>query len=255
MPSPFASSVPFPDLLPSSSAVRRDRPPPLRPSDPASRRSSSGHATTAVTTQVESPVAAAVPQFPGAGRDPDDIEMESVTPSGHRRRRSSLINPANPATSHHHRSTRSRSQSIRNTAIANGTDEPKIVEESGDEDPSRADEWDQDGLSDEDLHDDEETGLTGKDRQRKLRKKRRNQRLDQRIAREKISPEEKKEADRNVIKRLAINCALIGLWYFFSLQISLVSTYLPSIELRYVEPGANLFFPSSTTNGCFHPTS
>jgi hypothetical protein len=81
---------------------------------------------------------------------------------------------------------------------------------------------DDDDLTDEDLHDDEEAGLTGRERRRKQRKRRRNQRLDQRVAGDVISPEEKREADRNVIKRLVVNVVLIGLWYFFSLLISLV---------------------------------
>lgn len=78
-------------------------------------------------------------------------------------------------------------------------------------------------LSDEDLHDDEETGLTAKERTRKKKKRTRNQLLDQRIVREKVSPDEQKEADRFVMKELLINAGLIGLWYFFSLLISLVS--------------------------------
>jgi solute carrier family 35 protein C2 len=80
-----------------------------------------------------------------------------------------------------------------------------------------------DSDSDETLHDDEEMGLTNTDRQRRRTKKRRNTQLDQRIARENISAEEKREADQNVAKRLLINASLIGLWYLFSLCISLVS--------------------------------
>jgi hypothetical protein len=102
------------------------------------------------------------------------------------------------------------------------------VEESSDGESLRPGEVvDEEELTDEDLHDDEETGLTGKDRRRKRRKRRHNQLLDQRIARDDISPEEKKEADLNVVKRLLINGALIGLWYFFSLLISLVRTRRP----------------------------
>jgi solute carrier family 35 protein C2 len=106
--------------------------------------------------------------------------------------------------------------------VPSGDDEDKIVEESGDETSPRPGELDEAGLTDEDLHDDEETGLTGKDRRRKRRKRRRNQLLDQRIAGDDLSPEEKKEADRNVARSLLVNGALIGLWYFFSLSISLV---------------------------------
>lgn len=83
-------------------------------------------------------------------------------------------------------------------------------------------------FSDEDLHDDEEAGLTGSERRRKRKKRAHNTQLDQRIVRDNrgdvITSEEIKEADKSVIKRLLINGSLIGLWYFFSLSISLVSS-------------------------------
>ncbi|KAL2128087.1 hypothetical protein VTI74DRAFT_9741 [Chaetomium olivicolor] len=167
--------------------------------------------------------------------------MDSVTPSGHRRRRSSLINPASNAANGRHRSPRARSQSIRGPAN-NGDEEDKIVEESSDEDSPRLGEASDVDLTDEDLHDDEETGLTGKDRRRKRRKRRRNQLLDQRIARDTISPEEKKEADRNVVKSLVINGVLIGLWYFFSLLISLYNKWMFSPDKL------NFPFPMFTTS-------
>lgn len=87
-------------------------------------------------------------------------------------------------------------------------------------------------MSEEDLHDDEETGLTKKDKRRKQAKRRRNTRLDQRIARDRITDEERKEADQNVFKKLVINAILIGLWYLFSLSISLVSQLLPFLVLH-----------------------
>lgn len=230
---PFLSNGPSPNPSPAS-AIRGDsfgssRHP--EPVSPSSRSRTPRHATTTVTAQAESPAAVpptpglrtiASPHPPGAGPDPDGIEMASVTPSGHRRRRSSLINPANPSGSSH-RSPQPRSQSIRRPGDVD--DEGKIPEESSDEDALRLDKVDEDGLSDEDLHDDEEAGLTGKDRRRKRRKRNRNQLLDQRIARDNsISQAEKKEADRSVAKNLLINGCLIGLWYFFSLLISLVWT-------------------------------
>ena len=73
------------------------------------------------------------------------------------------------------------------------------------------------------MHDDEETGLTQKERRRKQKKRRRNTRLDQRIVRDKLTDEERKEADQTVMRRLGVNAILIGLWYLFSLSISLVS--------------------------------
>ena len=80
-----------------------------------------------------------------------------------------------------------------------------------------------DDFSDDDLHDDEETGLTAKERRRRQKKKRRNTLLDQRIARDSVTADERMEADQTVIRKLTLNGTLIGLWYLFSLCISLVS--------------------------------
>lgn len=94
---------------------------------------------------------------------------------------------------------------------------------------------DDESLLDEDLHDDEETGLTSQDRRRKRNKRRRNTRLDQRIARDNLTDEERKQADQNVFRQLVINGVLIGLWYMFSLSISLVRGFLlPKFQLHKV---------------------
>ncbi|KAK4237035.1 hypothetical protein C8A03DRAFT_16372 [Achaetomium macrosporum] len=247
MPVSFSPSVPSPHHPPSSAPSARV-PVSLALSEPVSHppaSSASGHATAAIHG-AEAPGFAALvgdksrtsvtTQLPEASQGAGDIEMESVTPSGHRRRRSSLINPANASNNRH---ARTRSQSLR--GAPSGDDEDKIVEESGDEGSPRYGELDEAGLTDEDLHDDEETGLTGKDRRRKRRKRRRNQLLDQRIARDDISPEEKKEADRNVVRSLVVNGALIGLWYFFSLSISLYNKWMFSPD------NLNFPFPMFTT--------
>lgn len=83
--------------------------------------------------------------------------------------------------------------------------------------------------SDDDLHDDEETGLTAKQR-RQQRRRRRTQRrqLDARIADVKASRRDTMTlglADRDVLKKLLVNAVLILLWYFFSLSISIVSSF------------------------------
>jgi solute carrier family 35 protein C2 len=147
--------------------------------------------------------------------DPDDIEMESMAPTGHRRRRSSIkststLNGGN-GRPHLNRSASGRRQ-----------DEPKISEEAMGANIGETENKDEDTVSDEDLHDDEETGLTRKERRRKKQKKKRNTRLDQRIIREKITAEDKKAADQDIMKKLLLNASLIGLWYFFSLCLSLV---------------------------------
>lgn len=76
--------------------------------------------------------------------------------------------------------------------------------------------------SDEDLNDDEETGLTAKQRKKRIHKrKKQRQRLDARIAGAALNP--RRLADKNVLKKITINASLISLWYLFSLSISVVS--------------------------------
>ncbi|KAI0915111.1 triose-phosphate transporter family-domain-containing protein [Ustulina deusta] len=159
-----------------------------------------------------------------AHRRPEDIEMDAIAPMGHRRRRSTLSAGPNASLPPNTRTTgRPRATSIKNTGDA----EPKISEEDLVLNNSRPEaREDEDSLSDEDLHDDEETGLTNKDKRRKQKKRRRNTRLDQRIARDNLTDEERKQADQNVIRRLAVNAALIGLWYMFSLSISLYNKWM-----------------------------
>ncbi|KAH8881244.1 TPT-domain-containing protein [Thozetella sp. PMI_491] len=146
--------------------------------------------------------------------------MDPIAPTSHRRRRSSLMAPSTDPFSH------PRAQSVRNTG-GSPQDEPKILEEDADDETSalRPDRRGDD-LSDEDLHDDEETGLTSKERRRKRQKRRRNTMLDQRIVREKLTTEERKVADQNVARQVLINCSLIGLWYLFSLSISLYNKWM-----------------------------
>ncbi|KAI1328372.1 triose-phosphate transporter family-domain-containing protein [Xylariaceae sp. FL0255] len=153
-----------------------------------------------------------------ANRRPEDIEMDAINPTGHRRRRSTLSAFLNPPPAQN----RPRSMSVKNA----GDSEPKISEEGQGLLSSGGKVKDNDTLSDEDLHDDEETGLTKADRQRKQKKRRRNTRLDQRIVKDKLSDEERRLADKNVIRKLAVNAVLIGLWYMFSLSISLYNKWM-----------------------------
>ena len=104
-------------------------------------------------------------------------------------------------------------------------EEPKLGDVADDDDmKSTSEELELDDLSDDGLQDDEETGLTGKDKARRKHKRRKNTQLDVRVAGDiKITDEEKKEADQNVFKKSLVNGILIGLWYIFSLSISIVS--------------------------------
>ena len=73
------------------------------------------------------------------------------------------------------------------------------------------------------MTDDEETGLTKKDKEHRKRKRRRNTRLDGRVAGNgQNSKNDQNSADRNVIKAMTINVLLILAWYLFSLSISIV---------------------------------
>ncbi len=78
--------------------------------------------------------------------------------------------------------------------------------------------------SDPDWDGDEETGRSKHERKEYLKRKRRRHGLDSRIAGTAvISKDDVEEADKSVLHRLLINAGLIGLWYFFSLAISIVS--------------------------------
>lgn len=241
-------------------------PPHSRPHDLLADDSPSGHATSsAPPSHTTGPGAASSSSTldriagPRPSVAPDDIEMGAI--SGHRRRRSSILNPIVAP-------TRTRARSLSQAIPLQ--DEAKIVEEgllpgeSGESAGSRGTtDYSEGSASDDDLHDDEETGLTRRERDRRRRAKARNTLLDQRIAPEKMTAEEKDEADQNVVRTLLINAGLIGLWYIFSLSISLVSLthaappplYFPAAgkQLGAMPMGpdvADAFHASSTISGC-----
>lgn len=104
--------------------------------------------------------------------------------------------------------------------------------------------------SDDDLHDDEETGLTARQRRQRRRRRRQRRQLDARIAGGKAARDLSLGlGDKDVMKRLLGNAGLILLWYFFSLAISIVSLPHPlsADEIGWV---ANQTTCSSITNGC-----
>ncbi|KIW72835.1 hypothetical protein, variant [Phialophora macrospora] len=89
------------------------------------------------------------------------------------------------------------------------------------------------GLLDSDVDGDEdaETGLSRHDRRKYIERKRRRDGLDARIAGAAgLSSDEAKEADKNVLRNLIINAVLIGLWYFFSLAISIYNKMMFSSD-------------------------
>jgi solute carrier family 35 protein C2 len=158
-----------------------------------------------------------------AGVQRSDLDMEPAS-SGHRRRRSSLMNSldasAHAKSKRPHRSPGGGSRIPEETKHGGG----------GDEEQRTSDDVELGAISDDEgLQDDEETGLTGKDKQRRKKRRRRNTLLDQRIGGDgRATADEKKEANKSVIKSILINVSLIGLWYLFSLSISIVSPFLPN---------------------------
>ncbi|ROT37409.1 solute carrier family 35 member C2 [Sodiomyces alkalinus F11] len=178
----------------------------------------------------------------------NDIEMEPMKGAGHRRRRSSLMQSVGSSYNSNSNNnservprSRDRADSIRAPGLGL-PEEPKISEEQTDDMPRHSLDSVDYSLSDEDLHDDEETGLNKKDKRHKRRKRRRNTLLDQRFVRgDEISAEEKKEADHNVVRSILVNTALIVLWYFFSLSISLYNKWMFDADRL------NFSFPLFTT--------
>ncbi|TLD26512.1 hypothetical protein PspLS_04469 [Pyricularia sp. CBS 133598] len=195
--------------------------------DSLSSNTSSALATPSRSSSTPSPAnttSFAAPAGPDRVRRIEEFEMDSMAASqGHRRRRSTHTSPA----------TRSRGPDDRKP---HGTADDRDNEVQGGRQLDTDD--DDSGLSDEDLHDDEEAGLTRKHRDRKRDKRRRNTQFDQRIVRGgTISEEEKREADKNVMRNLVINAVLIGLWYLFSLGISIYNKWMfDSKELDFRFP-------------------
>jgi len=146
-----------------------------------------------------------------------------------------LIHPPNPTMTEEHTAARRRSTSLAGATLPTQNDLKKkkprrrpsdhIAEEGEDdssEDPDHSDSDDRsdsddlelDDMSADGLEDDEETGLTKRDRRRRRRRKRRNTLLDQRIVPDDTyTKEEKKLADQNLIKSMLVNSVLISLWY------------------------------------------
>jgi solute carrier family 35 protein C2 len=210
--------------LSSSSSSKEPHPPPIPPStfpqptltrlpstsDPSARSSDKLYALDAAVAL--------------AGIHPPEIDMEPER-SGHRRRRSSLMNLLDISAKTGTRKTPRSPTKGRNSI----QEDPKLERAS---DESTSEDVELDELSDDGLQDDEETGLTGKDKDKRKRRRRRNTLMDQRVAAEiKITDEEKKEADQFVLRNLVLNGLLIGLWYIFSLSISIVC-----FQLRILEP-------------------
>ena len=167
--------------------------------------------------------------------------MENEQAAQHARRRSSSLAGASiPHTKKDPQKHRRR----RSDHIAEEGEE--VSSDAGHSDSeSRSDSTDLelDDMSADGLEDDEETGLTKRDRRRRRRRKRRNTLLDQRIVpTDTYTKEEKKLADQNLVKSMLINGVLIGLWYDVQGTMAEKAANSPGTSSRYRYP--------STTSGC-----
>lgn len=225
----------------SSSSAQTPRPHDLDPST-ASASSSIAFPTLPGTSSQAS-------SSGGPSDDTNGFEMAPI--AGHRRRKSSLMNPVGhlgaPAGRISPGGTSRRSGSF------SGSAHELSPTSAGAHD--RDSDWGLDSFSDDDLHDDEEVGLTAQDRARRQKQKRKLTRIDQRIAREKnLSTDERHEADKSVMRRLMINGGLILLWYIFSLSISLVRQCPPASRRTIWPRQERKLTVGSTTNGCLTRT-
>ncbi|KAL8908015.1 MAG: hypothetical protein Q9171_005624 [Xanthocarpia ochracea] len=101
--------------------------------------------------------------------------------------------------------------------------------------------------SDDALTDDEETGLTGKDKRKRKRRRTLNTKLDERVAGSSgATPSGWSLADRNVIKASLINILLIASWYLFSVSISVYNKWMFGKKKKQLD----FHFPLFTT--CMH---
>jgi solute carrier family 35 protein C2 len=140
------------------------------------------------------------------------MENEQAALNHARRRSSSLAGASVPPKAGPQKHRRQRSDHI----SEEGEEEDHSSDAERSDSDSRSDSTDLelDDMSGDGLEDDEETGLTKRDRRRRRRRKRRNTLLDQRIVptTDTYTKEEKKLADQNLMRSMTINGVLIALW-------------------------------------------
>lgn len=151
---------------------------------------------------------------------------------GHRRRRGLLADEDENGVDGKARGKRRSRRLRKGSRSGNPAVESKHAGHSSDEEHvsdfssrSTSDDVELHDLASEDgLTDDEETGLTRKDKRNRKWRKKKNTLLDQRILETgKISKQDGNSADKNVLRASLINALLIASWYLFSLSISIVS--------------------------------
>ncbi|PNS20699.1 hypothetical protein CAC42_2944 [Sphaceloma murrayae] len=173
---------------------------------------------------------------------------QDQTTKGHARRRSASVL----------QQTAAAEERLRSNSTASGLlhHSPKIPEIEDNRDPragqsgstassgDSSSDWEmQDMYSDDGLEDDEETGLTNVDKHKRRKRKRRNTRLDERVSHDNMTDiDEKRLAYKTLVKESLINALLIGMWYSFSIGISVFNKFVLSKDkLDFHYP---LFFTS-----------
>ncbi|KAF1916063.1 triose-phosphate transporter family-domain-containing protein [Ampelomyces quisqualis] len=184
---------------------------------------------------------------------PVPTSMENEAAQNHARRRSSsLAGASGPPHAAPRKHSRRRSQ---HGIAEEGEDAlSSDAERSPGDAGSHSDSTDLelDDMSADALDDDEETGLTKRDRRRRRRRKRRNTLMDQRIvpSADTYTTDEMKLADQNLIKSMLINAVLIGLWYLFSISISVYNKWMFKVDKGDGE--ARNIFPLPLFTTCLH---
>ena len=170
----------------------------------------------------------------------------------HRRRSTSIVHHAaggkHMASSKTHHGYRQSSISLGNNAVNDPT--TGIIHEDSDPGPSSSDlemnDMRSDDEDDDDLTDDEETGLTQAERRKRRRRRRRSTLLGERVAGNgnmgDMKKTEEQLATASLMRLYGVNAILIGLWYTFSISISVYNKWMFSKE------NLDFHFPLFTTS-------
>lgn len=179
-------------------------------------------------------------QDPAASTDADaDLlapDMDGAG-DGYRRRRAQLMNGIEIGSIRRKRPSKQHVHSHRNPSGAPDEENKQLGyspdEGHGSDFSSRttSEDFELDHLTAEDpFSDDEETGMTKKDKRHRKRRRRKAVRMDERFAGNvKTSKPNKRFTYSNIYKAWLINALLVASWYAFSLSISIVSENIESL--------------------------
>ncbi|KAL1310826.1 hypothetical protein AAFC00_001063 [Neodothiora populina] len=171
------------------------------------------------------------------------MENEDSAKRHARRRSSSLVHNG---VRDGHSSSRKTSSPNLPSDIPEAGDVPEHHIKDTDSYTQSSSDWEMDDMrSDEGLQDDEETGLTQQERSKRKRRKRRNTMMEERIAQDdSMAKEERRLANASMLRDSLINAILIGMWYTFSISISVYNKWM------FSEGNLDFHFPLFTT--CVH---